>query len=129
MNGTLQKGPVRIDWNAEIALPEAAKIATDMAPAARPRAIVLTGVSGLLGRQLLLRLLQDPSVVEIICIAVRRLDERLRSKELPEDDRIQYFEADLEVPRLGLSEKDAVQIFSRVDAVVHNGADTSHLKF
>ena len=129
MNGTFRKGPVRIDWNAEIALPEAAKIATDMAPAARPRAIVLTGVSGLLGRHLLLRLLQDPSVVEIICIAVRRLDERLRSKELPEDDRIQYYEGDLEEPRLGLSEKDAVQIFSRVDAVVHNGADTSHLKF
>lgn len=129
MNGTLQKGPVRIDWNAEIALPEAAKIVTDITPAARPRAIVLTGVSGLLGRHLLLRLLQDPSVVEIICIAVRRLDERLRSKELPEDDRIQYFKGDLEEPRLGMSEKDAVQIFSRVDAVIHNGADTSHLKF
>lgn len=129
MNGTLWKGPVRIDWNTEIALPEAARIATDTAPAARPRIIVLTGVSGLLGRHLLLRLLQDPSVVEIICIAVRRLDERLRSKELLENDRIQYFEGDLEEPRLGLSEKDAVQIFSRVDAVIHNGADTSHLKF
>lgn len=129
MNGIRHKGPVRIDWNAEIALPEAAEIATDMAPAARPRAIVLTGVSGLLGRQLLLRLLQDPSVVEIICISVRRLDERLRSKELLETDRIQYFEGGLEEPRLGLSEKNAVQIFSRVDAVVHNGADTSHLKY
>jgi len=129
MNGTLQKGPVRIDWNAEIALPEAVKIATDMAPAARTRAIVLTGVSGLLGRHLLLRLFQDRSVVEIICIAVRRLDERLRSKELPEDDCIQYFDGDLEEPRLGLSEKDTVQIFSRVDTIVHNSADTSHLIF
>lgn len=129
MNGTPWKGPVRIDWNAEIALPEAANIVTELAPAARPRTIVLTGVSGLLGRHLLLRLLQDPSIVEIICIAVRRLDERLRSQELLEDDRIQYFEGDLEEARLGLSEKEAIQIFSRVDAVVHNGADTSHLKF
>lgn len=129
MNGTLRKGPVQIDWNAEIALPEAAKVVTNMVPAARPRVIVLTGASGLLGRHLLLRLLQDPSVVEIICIAVRRLDERLRSRELPEDGRIQYFEGDLEELRLGLSKKDAVQVFSRVDVVIHNGADTSHLKF
>lgn len=127
MNGTLQKGTVRIDWDAEIALPEAVKIATDMAPAARTRVIVLTGVSGLLGRHQ--RLLQDRSVVELICIAVRRLDERLRSKELPEDDYIQYFDGDLEEPRLGLSEKDTILIFSRVDTIVHNSADTSHLKF
>jgi nucleoside-diphosphate-sugar epimerase len=128
-NKTLQKQPGRIDWDTEITLPEAAKIAIDKASAPGPRAIVLTGVTGLLGRHLLSRLLQDPSVVEIICIAVRRLDERLRSKEIPEDDRILYFEGDLEQPRLGLSEEDAVQIFSRVNAVIHNGADTSHLKF
>ncbi|RAH41218.1 putative polyketide synthase [Aspergillus brunneoviolaceus CBS 621.78] len=125
----LSKGPIRIDWKAEIALPQAANIDTSVAPAARPRTIVLTGVSGLLGRHLLLRLLQDPSVKEIVCLATRRLDERLQSKELVEDSRIQYFPGDLEDPRLGLSEQQAAQIFSRADAVIHNGADTSHLKF
>lgn len=124
-----KKGPGQIDWDAEIALPEAAKIATDQAPAARPRTIVLTGVSGLLGRHLLSQLLQDSSVVKIICPAVRRLKERLQAKELIEDNRIIYFEGDLEQPRLGLSEQDATQIFRYVDAVIHNGADTSHLKF
>ena len=125
----LSKGPVKIDWDAEIALPEAAKVATDKAPALKPRTIVLTGVSGLLGRHLLSRLLQDASMDEIFCIAVRRLKERLQSKELPENERVRYFEGDLEQPRLGLSEKDAARIFGRADAVIHNGADTSHLKF
>ncbi|KAL4914772.1 hypothetical protein BDW62DRAFT_219851 [Aspergillus aurantiobrunneus] len=123
------KGPVRIDWDSEIALPEATAIAPGISPAAQPRTIVLTGVSGLLGRSLLSRLLEDAWVVKVICIAVRRLDERLASKELPVDNRVQYFSGDLEQPRLGLSEDDATEIFSRADAVIHNGADTSHLKF
>ncbi|KAK2040741.1 putative polyketide synthase [Colletotrichum somersetense] len=90
---------------------------------------VLTGVSGLLGSHLLSRLLQYPSVKEIICIAVRRLRQRLQSNELPMDKRVTYFEGNLEDPLLGLSADEAAQIFSRADAVIHNGADTSHLKF
>lgn len=125
----LSKGPLQIDWDAEITLPDAANIATDVVPASRPHVIVLTGVSGLLGRALLSRLLEDPSITEIICIAVRRLDKRLASNQLPSNARIKYFPGDLESPRLGLSETDAVEIFSRADAVIHNGADTSHLKF
>jgi len=68
-------------------------------------------------------------VEKVICIAVRRLAERLQLKELPQDDRVQYFEGDLQQPSLGLSQDEAVKIFSEVDAVIHNGADTSHLKF
>ncbi|GKT82135.1 polyketide synthase [Colletotrichum tofieldiae] len=128
-NGMSAKPVEKIDWNKETALPLAAKVATGRAPAARPRVIVLTGVSGLLGRHLLSNLLQDPSVKEIICIAVRRLSQRLQLKELPMDGRISYFEGHLEQPRLGLSKEDAAQIFGRADAVIHNGADTSHLKF
>ena len=118
-----------IDWNAETALPEAAPMANATPPAVRPRVILLTGVTGLLGSHLLSQLLEDSSVVQIICIAVRRLSERLEAKELKEDDRILYFAGDLEQPRLGLSEEDAAQIFSHIDVVIHNGADTSHLKF
>ncbi|KAF1362294.1 hypothetical protein EJ07DRAFT_107369, partial [Lizonia empirigonia] len=87
----------------------------------------LTGVTGLLGRHLLLRLLHEPSVEKILCIAVRHLGERLRSKELPEDDCVKYFSGILEV-RLGLSEADAVHIISHADVVITIGADTSHLK-
>jgi thioester reductase-like protein len=125
----LSKGPLQIDWDAEITLPDAANISSNIVPASRPHIIVLTGVSGLLGRALLSRLLEDPSITEIICIAVRSLDKRLASNQLPSNTRIKYFPGDLESPRLGLSETDAVEIFSRADAVIHNGADTSHLKF
>ncbi|KAL4792162.1 hypothetical protein BDV19DRAFT_392334 [Aspergillus venezuelensis] len=121
------KGPLRIDWSKEIVLPKAATISTERAPAARPQNIVLTGVSGLLGRNLLNSLLADSSVKRVFCIAVRRLNERIN--ELPKDARVQYFAGDLESPRLGLSEKEATEIFSEADVVIHNGADTSHLKF
>ncbi|KAJ4303039.1 hypothetical protein N0V90_001930 [Kalmusia sp. IMI 367209] len=123
------KGPLKINWTTETKLPKAFNISTSKASSAQPRSIVLTGVSGLLGKALLSSLLQNPSVEEIICIATRRLDERLAAGELPEDDRIEYFAGDLEKPLLGLSEEDATDIFSRADAVIHNGADTSHMKF
>lgn len=129
MSENPQKGLIKIDWSAEVKLPKATKIPSDTVPAARPRVIVLTGASGLLGRHLLSHLLHDLSVAEIVCIAVRRLDERLRSKELPQDARITYFKGDLKEMRLGLSESDAAQIFRRADAIIHSGADTSHLKF
>ncbi|KAK2052450.1 hypothetical protein LY76DRAFT_639600 [Colletotrichum caudatum] len=40
-----------------------------------------------------------------------------------------YFKGNLEDPLLGLSADEAAQIFSRADALIHTGADTSHLKF
>lgn len=125
----LRKKLVNINWDAEIALPQAVDITTDIAPASRPETVVLTGVSGLLGSSLLKGLLAQPSIKKVICIATRRLGERLQLNELPQSPRIEYFEGDLTQPRLGLSEQDALDIFSRADVVIHNGADTSHLKF
>jgi len=123
------KGPTKIDWATEIALPEAFNLDTSEAPETQPRSIVLTGVSGLLGKALLSNLLANPSVDEVICIATRRLDERIASGELLQDERVEYYAGDLTQPLLGLSEEDAEDIFSRADVVIHNGADTSHLKF
>ncbi|KAF1362275.1 polyketide synthase [Lizonia empirigonia] len=124
-----RKRLVNIDWDAEINLPQAVDVPTNVAPASHPEIVVLTGVSGLLGSNLLRGLLAQDSVKTVICVATRRLRERLDRKELPESPRIQYFEGDLTQPRLGLSEQDALDIFSRADAVIHNGADTSHMKF
>lgn len=83
------KGPVSIDWSKEATLPKAASIPSDITPAARPQTIVLTGVSGLLGGSLVSSLLDDAAIVKILCIAVRRLDERLQSKQLPINGRIE----------------------------------------
>ncbi|KAI0449065.1 putative polyketide synthase [Xylaria acuta] len=94
----------------------------------KPETILLTGVSGLLGHHLLDHLLDSqPQVKKVVCIAVRQLPARL--SKLRRDDRVSYIEGDLTAPRLGLSEEAAAAIFDQVDAVIHNGADTSHLKF
>ncbi|OQD61269.1 hypothetical protein PENPOL_c017G01328 [Penicillium polonicum] len=120
----------KIDWEAEISLPAPALIGTDLnPPASRPHVIVLTGVTGLLGRHLLSQLLADNETHEIICLATRRLAARLASGELPRHPKITYYSGDLTLPLLGLSRTDANTIFTRADVVIHNGADTSHLKF
>jgi len=67
---------------------------------------------------------------KIICIAIRRLPERLESSEFPlaESGRIEYYPGDLALPRFGLTGAQQSDIFNQVDVVIHNGADTSHMK-
>ena len=121
-----------IDWQAESSPPvDMADIlpAMDLSRAAMPpRVIVLTGVSGLLGHHLLNHLLAHTAAERIICLAVRRLSSRLEQKELPRDPCVVYYEGDLSRPFLGLTPEEAASIFAEADAVIHNGADTSHLK-
>lgn len=90
----------------------------------------ISGVSGLLGHHLLNSLLEQPSIRKIICVAVRQLAERLETKQLPApSDRVVYYEGDLRQPHFGLSEEDVTAIFTEIDAVIHNGSDTSHIKY
>lgn len=122
----------KIDWEAEARPPaDLADIprVLDSPPVTPPNVIVLTGVSGLLGHNLLDYLLENTSAKKIICIAVRRLASRLHKKELPRHPRVIYHEGDLAQPLLGLSAQVAANIFAEADVVIHNGADTSHLKY
>ncbi|KAK8069627.1 type I iterative PKS [Apiospora phragmitis] len=124
-----------VDYQAECELPpdfEALAAQGDRLPSPKssPETILLTGVSGLLGRHLLDYLLCEATTVrQIICIAVRRLPQRLAAGQLPLDERVSYFAGDLSAPQLGLTEADAAAIFDSVDAVIHNGADASHVKY
>lgn len=121
----------KIDWDAESCPPESiVKTVSNVPPNAKPSIILLTGVSGLLGHHLLNSLLEQPSIRKIICVAVRQLAERLETKQLPApSDRVVYYEGDLRQPHFGLSEEDVTAIFTEIDAVIHNGSDTSHLKY
>jgi nucleoside-diphosphate-sugar epimerase len=124
----------KIDWNLESSLTDDLGVVAGTSAKSPqvqfpPKVIVLTGVSGLLGHHLRDYLLQNTSADKVICIAVRHLARRLQTKELPQSSRVSYYEGDLSQPRLGLSEADARAIFGGADAVIHNGADTSHLKF
>ncbi|KAI1172506.1 putative polyketide synthase [Nemania sp. FL0916] len=120
-----------IDWEIETA-PSMDCTATSPVLAKQlshpPRVIVLTGATGLLGHHLLEHLLKYTSVELVHCLAIRRLSTRLQKEELLVSPRVEYHEGDLSDPYLGLSEQEAGGIFAVADAVVHNGADTSHVK-
>ena len=121
----------KIDWDAESCPPESiTKTVSNILPNAKPSIILLTGVSGLLGHHLLNSLMEQPSIRKIICVAVRQLEERLKTRQLPApSDRVVYYEGDLCLPHFGLSKEDVTAIFAEIDAVIHNGSDTSHLKY
>lgn len=118
-----------VDWEAEATPPASGFTPEATLPNPKPEVVVLTGASGLLGHHLLNALSEQPSIRKIFCIGIRRLKQRLESGELPPaNSRIIYFEGDLGEPHFGLSEEDEAMIFSQADAIIHNGADTSHLK-
>jgi nucleoside-diphosphate-sugar epimerase len=121
-----------IDWEAEARPPAdlaAIPRISNSPPVTPPNVIVLTGASGLLGHHLLDHLLKHTSARKIVCLAVRRLASRLQKKELPQNPRVEYHEGELALPLLGLSVQEAADIFAQADVVIHNGADTSHLKY
>ncbi|KAH6658993.1 putative polyketide synthase [Truncatella angustata] len=124
----LSKG---IDWEAEARPPadlDDIERTLDSPVRNPPKVVVLTGAGGLLGHNLVEYLLANTSVEKIICIALRGVSKRLRNNELPQDPRAIYHEGDLTKPLLGLSPSDTKSIFAEADVVIHNGADTSHMK-
>lgn len=94
-----------------------------------PRVIVLTGATGLLGRGIVRKLIANPSIEIIHCLAIR--NARARASKLPLDltsDKIVLHEGDLTLPCLGLSKVDVRTVFESADRIIHNGADTSHMR-
>ncbi|EDU46789.1 lovastatin nonaketide synthase [Pyrenophora tritici-repentis Pt-1C-BFP] len=121
-----------IDWDLETTPPSPSTFPelTSTPPKLNPEIVVLTGCSGLLGHHLLATLIAQPSIKKVICLATRNLASRLSSGELPPaSDRIEYHAGDLTAAYLGLSPSTWTSIFQRTDAVIHNGSDTSHLKY
>jgi thioester reductase-like protein len=122
-----------VDWNSETTPPLPSTFPELMslpAPKSKLETVVLTGCSGLLGHHLLSTLVSEHSIRKIICLAVRNLPSRISSGEIPPpSDRIEYHDGDLTAPYLGLSPSTWISVFAEADAVIHNGSDTSHLKY
>ena len=120
---------ITIDWESET------QISSDLAqlvmppsshrPATTPGVVVLTGATGFLGQHILRRLVKDDNIAKIHCIGVRQLQDK---RPLLDFNKVLMYEGDLTLPRLGLPEQLASTIFSEADAIIHNGADVSHLK-
>ncbi|KAL8678456.1 MAG: hypothetical protein Q9186_005194 [Xanthomendoza sp. 1 TL-2023] len=107
------------DWNQNITVDLEATLVT------APRIVVLTGATGLLGPYLVEQLVSDPRVEKVHCLAVRGEDNQ---NFLQQTDKVAVHPGDLTLPRLGLSEDTAQEIFHEADVVIHNAADVSHLK-
>ncbi|RYP73786.1 hypothetical protein DL770_007712 [Monosporascus sp. CRB-9-2] len=128
---TEPESDTRIDWATETALLPGLPAPQHMPnpPAALPRTVVLTGATGFLGQHLARSLVNQEHVEKVICIAVRNPTDQARQDLLSQlGPKAEYHEGDLSLPRLGLTEDAALRIFQNADAVIHNGADVSHLK-
>jgi hybrid polyketide synthase/nonribosomal peptide synthetase ACE1 len=117
------------DWEAESSLPlgygASANIPMETLISSSKRTIVLTGSGGLLGKGLLQQFLAEPGITTIHCIAIRDPDVL---SHLTHSSKVVIHKGDLRLADLGLSINSIVSIFGRADAVIHNGADVSHMK-
>jgi hybrid polyketide synthase/nonribosomal peptide synthetase ACE1 len=105
-------------------------------PQAEAKTVVLTGASGILGRQVLERLLaaqKTGDVGKVICVALRRIESRISSGVLPNPtdkgaSQLIYYPGDLRRERLGLAPAEWASITAQVDVILHVGAEVSHTK-
>ncbi|KGO44322.1 Acyl transferase/acyl hydrolase/lysophospholipase [Penicillium expansum] len=119
-----------VNWDTEVEV--ASNLTSSLYGDSGPRrafgvkTVVLTGATGFLGKEILRRLIQDGKVSLIHCLAVR--NRSLGLHELFAHPKVHLHYGDLGAPQLGLSESEAVSIFSCADIVIHNGADVSFMK-
>ncbi|KAH5436290.1 hypothetical protein HBI47_076740 [Parastagonospora nodorum] len=127
---------INIDWSAETDVPNAIQKSLLSAKAVdfmTTRTIILTGATGFLGQAYLKALLSDSKVTAVHCVAVRlgrAGTKRLLSvpDSLIHHSKVEIHAGDLAEPRLGLGEETITRIFVIADCIIHNGADTSHVK-
>ncbi|RCI10044.1 hypothetical protein L249_8500 [Ophiocordyceps polyrhachis-furcata BCC 54312] len=86
--------------------------------------VILTGATGFLGSAILEQLLDDGRVRHIHCLAVRNA---AKAAEL-DPSRVTYYDGDLALPNLGLSQQDFDDLSMKAHRIIHNGADVSLLK-
>ncbi|KAI9699171.1 MAG: Type I Iterative PKS [Bogoriella megaspora] len=124
--------PLRVDWEAEIAslcagLPSAANKGTSRRSSDK-LSVVITGATGFLGKHIVRRLIEQESVGEIHCIAIRRDAQGNARRTGFDSAKIHEHAGDLGEALLGLSEAEFERLSQTADTIIHNGADVSFLK-
>ncbi|RXV64360.1 SDR family NAD(P)-dependent oxidoreductase [Burkholderia stabilis] len=130
-------GPEYVDLASAAVLPD--DVAPLSAPVAgTPRALLLTGATGFVGRHLLRELI-DCTDATIYCLVrspdaargLARIRATLERWSLwcdGDDARVVAVPGDLGSPRIGLSEADRTRLVDEVDAIYHNGTSMNHLE-
>ncbi|CAK4002072.1 polyketide synthase [Lecanosticta acicola] len=122
-----QPKPASIDWEAEVQVPTPM---VELAAAARPDEhaasaatrgveVVLTGATELLGNEILLALLNDPSIRRIHCVAVAEGDHG----RLPSDARVVVYPGSLRHPTLSLSDEEHDFLQDTAHVIIHTAAE------
>jgi hybrid polyketide synthase/nonribosomal peptide synthetase ACE1 len=112
-----------IDWDEETTPPEVVHSTMDgirTPPKTTNLEVVLTGATGHLGRHLMPKLLSDPNISKVHCVAVRntgKLDPNSQGT-----DKLVVYPGDITHPRLGLSATDFSHLSASADAIVHCAA-------
>ncbi len=118
----------------DIRLDRTIRPAMPITPVFPPRRVFLTGATGFLGTYLLRDLLRDPDR-EVWCLVrgefvQNRLRDTFARSGLEHEammSRIHAISGDLSSPGLGLDASTYVNLATRMDAIVHNGAEVHHL--
>jgi len=90
------------------------------------RVVLLTGVTGFLGRRLLDELLEQTDCT-VVCLvrAKSDIEAQRRGRSLSSDLRVVYVRADLESPRLGLTEDAWERLAGKINEIYHCAASVS----
>ncbi|EFE41543.1 hybrid PKS-NRPS enzyme, putative [Trichophyton verrucosum HKI 0517] len=120
-------GVKELDWTAETDLPTLPKSNADVSPPKQKDMVVMmTGATGVLGRNVLAHLVADDRISKIYTLAVRPQSDISILTRIPDPKgKMVIKHGNLDKARLGLSEKEAMLLSSELDAILHLGANRS----
>lgn len=125
----------KIDWDLEIAsLVDGLHAPYTVPSLERPSngnsglIVVLTGATGFIGRHLVSRLVQDPRVSQVHCVAIRANTDGKQRHVSVKSNKIVEYTGDLSTVNFGLTDSEFTFLMNNADCIIHNGADVSLLK-
>ncbi|KDB27634.1 hypothetical protein H109_00584 [Trichophyton interdigitale MR816] len=120
-------GVKELDWTAETDLPTLPKSNADLSsPKQKDMVVMMTGATGVLGRNVLAHLVADDRISKIYTLAVRPQSDISTLTRIPDPKgKMVIKHGSLDKALLGLSEKEAMLLSSEIDAIPHLGANRS----